>query len=221
MKRRPYLISEGSGKKILVLALVSLLALPIVGLYKHHRALAAVPKEARMHPEDVKRRAIAVGRMLGESDPIISDPQFVTQRISHQTPKGMRHLWTLDCLVRAHHYNLVFNDVTGNMESMYADGLNVTSKAAAQTPVIVTTPGQAVEGAVQCLKNLQIVTRGSRIALSERPECERDGITWRMVWKVQYPEIAQPCEIRMMLNGSDATPMMVVNCNELSRFVQN
>jgi hypothetical protein len=104
---------------------------------------------------------------------------------------------------------------------MFAEGLTATSRATAVRDVAVTSPGQAMEGAVRRLKDLQMVPKGTLITLAERPQCDRDGITWRLIWKVRPPTATIPYEVRMVLNGIDATPLMVTNCSELERYIQN
>lgn len=221
MKKRLTRISEGSGKTMVALALVSLLALPIFCLYAHYSTLATTRKEARMKPKELKQRAAAICVALGADKPVINEPLFIAQKPSGRAEAKLRHLWVVDCLAGSHAYNLIFNDVTGNIESIYAEGLNISSRAAAKAGMAVNSQSDAVEGAVRRLKDLQIISKGTRIALAEQPERDPDGITWRMVWKVLPPQAKKPFEVRMAINGYDATPLKVVNYNEMERYAQN
>lgn len=211
---------EGSGKTIIALALVSLLALPVCSLFPRHASFAVAPRNARMQSKELKQRAYSICTALGAVNPKISEPQFVVQTFRIQALPGERRMWTVACQAGSHSYDIMFNDVTGNMESMYADGLTASSRAIART-AILTSADEAVEGSVRRLRDLQLVPEGTRIALAERPTCDRDRSIWRVIWKVRRPDSVEPYEVRMVLNGGDATPMIVVNRKELERSGQN
>jgi hypothetical protein len=215
LKKRIHL-SEGSGKTLIALTLVALLALPIFCLFPHHFAFAAAQPHGRRQGKDFKQQAAVICTALGGANPTIGEPQFVVQDFRVQALPGERRLWTVECAAGAHRYTIIFNDRTGNLECMFAEGLNVSSRAAVHD-VAVTSPGQAVEGAVRRLKDLQMVPKGTLITLVGRPQRDRDGITWRLVWKVRPPKSVISYEVRIILNGNDATPLMVVNCNEMTR----
>ncbi len=220
MKTR-FRLSEGSGKILMALALVSLLALPIFCLVPRHDALATARQHARLQGKDLKQRASAICEALGAVNPTVADPQFIVQKFQGQGLHGQRRLWTVECLAGPHQYDLIFNDLTGNLESVFSDGLTISSRAAAVQDVAVTNPAEAVEGSVRRLKDLQMTPKGTLITLAEPPVCDRDRITWHLTWKVKRPGTLLPYEVRMILNGNDATPMMVVNCLELETFTHN
>ncbi|MCW3100339.1 MAG: hypothetical protein JWL77_5957 [Chthonomonadaceae bacterium] len=215
MKKR-FRLSESSGKTLIALTLVALLALPIFCLFPHHLAFAAAQPHARRQGKDFKQQAAVICTALGDAKPTIGEPQFVVQDFRVQALPGERRLWTVECAAGAHRYTIIFNDRTGNLECMFAEGLAVSSCSAVRD-VAVTSPGQAVEGSVRRLKDLQLVPKGTLITLVGRPQRDRDGITWRLIWKVRPPKGAIPYEVRMVLNGADATPLMVANCSEMAR----
>ena len=215
MKNRLRLMSEGSGKTMIGLLLVALLALPVFCLHSRHVAFISASRNARMQSQELKKRVASLCAAMGVAHPIIGEPQFMVQKFNVRAPHNERRVWLVDCLAGAHGYSMIFNDLTGNIESIYSDGLTASSRGVGMSDRAVTSPGAALEGGVRRLKDLQMVPKGTRIALAERPECDRDGVTWRMTWKVLRPESAQPYDVRMTLNGNDATPMMVVNCREL------
>ncbi len=217
MKQRFYL-SEGSGKVLIALALVSLLALPIVCLVPHHLIPSATGQQTHLHSTELRRRAVAICAALGVPNATVSAPQFIVQNFRRRGLSGQRRLWMVDCQAGPHRYNVIFNDVSGNLECLFSDGLTVSSRPAARENVIVNSASQAVEGAVRRLKDLQMLPKGTLLTLAERPSCDRDGITWHLIWKVQRSATSAPYDVRMMLNGSDVTPMSVVNCSELGKL---
>ncbi len=220
MKKRLHRIStEGCRKTVIGLALASLLALPVLCLYPHHTMIASARPKARMQSQDLKQRATRIGLSLGGANPIIGEPEFVIEKLDKEMPRRERRLWVVDCLVGSHSYTLIFNDVTGNVQSLFSDGTTSSSRSTG-VPTL-SSPSDALEEAIRHLKDLQMVPKGTRIVLAQQPQRNRDGITWRLSWKVLCPGIAAPSEVRMVLNGSDATPMSVVNCNELNKYAQN
>lgn len=208
-------LSEGSGKTMIALALVSLLALPVFCLFPHHAALALARQNTRMRTQEMMQRASGICIAMGAANPTIGEPQFIVQTFRPHVPHAQRRLWVVECLAGPHRYNMIFNDLTGNIESMFADGLNGSARAAAVPVVTLTSSNAAVEGSIRRLKDLQMVPKGTRITLAEPPQCNLNRTAWRLVWKVRRPDTASPYEVRMVLNGSDATPIMVVNCSEL------
>jgi hypothetical protein len=222
LEKRLARIVEGSGKILLALALVALAILPIAGLYSRNAALASAQQKAQLKPTDLKQRAMHIVMALGADKPFIGEPRFVVQRFQSPRPHRERRLWVVDCVAGLHTYNMIFNDLTGNVESIFSDGLTTSSRAALRAgATAVTSQTAAIEGAVRRLKDLEMLPKGTRIALAASPLCDHDGLTWRMTWKVLLPGAATPHEIRMILNGRDATPMVVVNCRELEAYAQN
>jgi len=219
LKKR-FRLSEGSGKFLIALTLVSLLALPVFGLFLRHSTSADGSQHPRMQGKDFKSRAAAICTALGTSATVIGEPQFVVQTFRAETLRGQRRLWMVECQVGSRQYNLLFNDLTGNLESMYADGREITSRAGVEE-VAVNSPSEAVEGSIRRLQDLQMVPKGTLITLVKRPTCDQDGLTWRLVWRVQRSKTAAPYEVSMMLNGCDAMPMMVVNRQELGTYARN
>ena len=211
--------TEGCRKTVIGLALASLTALPVLCLYPRHAVIASARPNARMQSKDLKQRATRICLSLGGANPIIGEPEFVIEKLHEGTQRRERRLWVVDCLVGLHSYTLIFNDLTGNVQSLYSDG--TTSSFRFTGVPALSTPSDALEGAIRHLKDLQMAPKGTRIVLAQQPKRDRDGITWRLNWKVLRPGIAAPSEVRMVLNGSDATPMRVVNCNELDKYAQN
>lgn len=203
----------------IALTLATLAALPVFCLHSRPLAFASARKDARLQSKDLKQRTTALCRAMGTADPTVGEPQFVVQTYPPQTLRGARRLWVVDCLAGEHYYSVLFNDLTGNIESVYSDGLADSGHAASGGVAI--SQGAIVEGAVRRLKDLQMVPKDTRIVLSERPQCNREGRIWRMTWKVLRPEATRPYEVRMVLNGYDARLVMVVNCQELGCAARN
>ena len=219
MKKR-FRLSEGSGKFLAALTLVSLLALPVFGLFLRHSTPGDGSQHPRMQGKDFKSRAAAICAALGTTTASIGEPQFVVQSFRAETLRGQRRLWMVECQVGPRQYSMLFNDLTGNLESVYADGREVPSRSGVED-VAVNSPSDAVEGSIRRLRDLQMVPKGTLITLVKRPQCDPDGLTWRLVWKVRRSKTAAPYEVSMMLNGCDAMPMMVVNRQELETYARN
>jgi hypothetical protein len=217
LKQRFHL-SEGSGKVLIALALVALLALPIVCLVPHHLTPSGAGMRTRQHSTELRQRAAAICAALGVPNATIGTPQFIVQDFRQRGLSGQRRLWLVDCQAGPHRYSVIFNDLSGNLQCLFSDGLTISSRAAARGNVVVNSPSQAVEGSVRRLKDLHMLPKGTLLTLAERPSCDRDGITWHLAWKVQRSATSAPYDVRMMLNGSDVTPMSVVNCSELGKL---
>ena len=223
MKSRLHLmISKVSGKTLIAVILISLLALPVLCIYARRSAVAAARYDARLHSSDLKQRTVALCAALGDNHPTIGEPDLIVQKFHTDAPHRPRRLWVVECLAGPHHYNVIFNDLTGNIESLYSEGLSSSSAPAPAAPLMaLASPGDAVEGSIRRLQDLQMTPKGTRIVLAQRPERDRDGIGWRIVWKVLRPDAVNPYEVRMVLDGRDATPMIIVNCGELDNYLQN
>lgn len=215
------MISDVSRKTLVVATLMSLLALPVLCLNAHRVSRAAARSEARLQPKDVRQRTAAICMAMGAAHPTIDEPELMVQKFHANMPHGQRRLWVVECLAGSHHYNIIFNDLTGNVEGLFSDGLTSSQHRRSASHVALSSPCEALEGAVRRLQDLQMTPAGTRIQLAQRPLCDRDGITWRVVWKVLRPNAAAPYEIRMVLDGRDASPMIVVNGGEMTSFVHN
>ena len=219
MKNRFHpLRSEGAGKTIIGLALVSLSALPVLCLYPRDAAIASAPPNTRLHAKELKQRATRSCTALGAPNPTIGEPEFVVENFDNDALSGQRRLWVVDCLAGSHGYTLIFNDLTGNVQSLYSDGTTSSFSSAAVPNPVLTSPSDALEVSIRRLQDLQMAPKGTRIALAQRPRCDRDRTIWRVAWKVTRPGAADPYEVRMALSARDATPLTIVNCNELGQF---
>ena len=214
------MVAEVSGKSLIALALVSLLALPIYGLYAR-RAARASAIDAHLHATDLKLRTAAVCAALGDLHPFVGEPELIVQNFQSTVPRRSRRLWVVDCMAGAHRYSIVFNDRTGNIENMFAEAPPPAAPTMDVPLVALASADEALEAALRRLQDLQMTPKGTRIGLTQRPQCDRDGVTWRLTWKVLRPNAATPYEVRMVLDGRDATPILVANFGELDAGAQN
>ena len=218
--RKRFRLSESFGKIIVALTLVSLLALPVFGLFLRRFTLGDGSQHPRMQGKDLRSRAATICTALSATTAAIEDPQFVVQTFRTETLRGQRRLWLVECQVGPHRYSMLFNDMTGNLESMYADGQGITSRAR-RRDAAVNSPSTAVEGSIRRLRDLQMVPKGTLITLAKRPECDPDGRIWRLAWRVQRSKTETPYEVHMTLNGYDAMPLVVVNRQELEKYARD
>lgn len=222
MKRTaPLGTTEGLRKTLCAFALMILLALPVVGLYPWYTVRFAARPQAHLHSEELKARAAAMCMAFGDPKPVVGQPEFVVERFQPGKTQRRRHLWFVECVAGQYHYNIIFNDLTGNMQCLFAEPISPNRLPAPSLRLALANRGEAVEGAIRRLKDVKMVPQGANIALAEKPELNRAAGNWHVIWKIRTPASSAPNEVRMLLSSQDATPLIVVNCNELEKYAQD
>ncbi len=202
LKRNPRVL----GLLAMFLALVFA---PLALAHSHHTPPTPRALGARHDASDIARRAALISRALF-TDPQIGAPEFYWEAI---TTRPERPLWLVRVVADGHNFDLLFNDRTGNLNSLF--GTNTPYGQPQTGPRLINNSGQAFQLALARLQELQALPTDSRVTLLSGPDPYDNGRCWRVVFNLRRPGVPLH-EVRIALESGSGLPLIMADDYELS-----